>query len=179
MNPYFYAALISACGAATPPDLKRAETAVHDLVKHGLRPQSVKRALARVLGMARVKNIFARLAKQEHQSFSRTSRHTSKKSSADSYGGTGTRGGRTAAVVNREPVNASPSNGTANGGAHRANDDVFARVLSTPTPCSAADHAARVPDRLGCSHARRPQKCPSQEGSQASSRRQYRASKKR
>eukprot|EP00406_Dinophysis_acuminata_P066254 CAMPEP_0179289102 /NCGR_PEP_ID=MMETSP0797-20121207/41126_1 /TAXON_ID=47934 /ORGANISM="Dinophysis acuminata, Strain DAEP01" /LENGTH=272 /DNA_ID=CAMNT_0020998091 /DNA_START=55 /DNA_END=870 /DNA_ORIENTATION=- len=50
LNEYFYAALISACGAASPPDPRRAERALEELVERGLRPQSVKRALSRVIG---------------------------------------------------------------------------------------------------------------------------------
>merc|ERR1719401_1232153 len=50
LNEYFYASLISACGAVTPADPARAERALVDLVRRGLRPQSVKRALARVVG---------------------------------------------------------------------------------------------------------------------------------
>mmetsp|Transcript_15084 Transcript_15084/g.44012 ORF Transcript_15084/g.44012 Transcript_15084/m.44012 type:complete len:542 (-) Transcript_15084:99-1724(-) len=61
LNEYFYASLISACGAANPPDLQRAESALIDLARRGLRPQSVKRALARVVGDARTVELFRNL----------------------------------------------------------------------------------------------------------------------
>lgn len=64
LNEYFYASLISACGACTPPDPTRAEKALADLVQGGLRPHSVKRALARVVGDRRTAQLL------EH--FSRT-----------------------------------------------------------------------------------------------------------
>jgi pentatricopeptide repeat protein len=64
LNEYFYASLISACGACTPPDPVRAEKALTDLVQGGLRPHSVKRALARVVGDRRTAQLL------EH--FSRT-----------------------------------------------------------------------------------------------------------
>mmetsp|Transcript_1377 Transcript_1377/g.4016 ORF Transcript_1377/g.4016 Transcript_1377/m.4016 type:complete len:503 (-) Transcript_1377:32-1540(-) len=58
LNEYFYATLISACGAADPPDLIRAEQALHELWDRGLRPQSVKRALVRVIGEERTLELF-------------------------------------------------------------------------------------------------------------------------
>jgi len=63
LNEYFYASLISACGAANPPDLERAENALFDLARRGLRPQSVKRALARVVGDKRTMELFRSLGR--------------------------------------------------------------------------------------------------------------------
>eukprot|EP00972_Heterocapsa_arctica_P095910 14152171-Heterocapsa_arctica.AAC.1 len=53
LNEYFYASLISACGACSPPNCVRAEKALFEMVSHGLRPKSVKRALDRVVGSRR------------------------------------------------------------------------------------------------------------------------------
>jgi pentatricopeptide repeat protein len=50
LNEYFFAAWISACGQASPADLKGAEDAFWEVVRHGLRPQRIRRVLARVLG---------------------------------------------------------------------------------------------------------------------------------
>jgi len=61
LNEYFYASLISSCGACNPPNLLRAEKALWELIARGLRPKSVKRALARVLGERRTQQLFAAL----------------------------------------------------------------------------------------------------------------------
>eukprot|EP00448_Togula_jolla_P023594 CAMPEP_0170580842 /NCGR_PEP_ID=MMETSP0224-20130122/6722_1 /TAXON_ID=285029 /ORGANISM="Togula jolla, Strain CCCM 725" /LENGTH=258 /DNA_ID=CAMNT_0010903939 /DNA_START=87 /DNA_END=863 /DNA_ORIENTATION=- len=53
LNVYFFGALISACGRCEPPDVPTAERAFKELVELGLRPQSVKKSLARVVGMDR------------------------------------------------------------------------------------------------------------------------------
>lgn len=62
LNEYFYATLISACGAADPPDRARSERALNELIERGLRPQSVKRALFRVLGEERTSHLFKAVA---------------------------------------------------------------------------------------------------------------------
>jgi pentatricopeptide repeat protein len=61
LNEYFYASLISSCGACNPPNLLRAEKALWELIARGLRPKSVKRALARVLGERRTQQLFVAL----------------------------------------------------------------------------------------------------------------------
>jgi len=61
LNEYFYASLISSCGAASPPNAHRAEKALFEMVARGLRPKSVKRALARVIGERRTQQLFAAL----------------------------------------------------------------------------------------------------------------------
>jgi len=53
LNEYFFASLIAACGAAQPPRAAKAERAFHELVRRGLRPQSVKSALVRAVGKKR------------------------------------------------------------------------------------------------------------------------------
>eukprot|EP00448_Togula_jolla_P017075 CAMPEP_0170585036 /NCGR_PEP_ID=MMETSP0224-20130122/8995_1 /TAXON_ID=285029 /ORGANISM="Togula jolla, Strain CCCM 725" /LENGTH=258 /DNA_ID=CAMNT_0010908485 /DNA_START=184 /DNA_END=960 /DNA_ORIENTATION=- len=53
MNVYFYGALISACGRCTPRDVNTAVRAFNEMVALGLRPQSVKKALARAVGVGR------------------------------------------------------------------------------------------------------------------------------
>jgi len=53
LNVYFYGALISACGRCEPPDVLTAERAFKEMVLEGLRPQSVKKSLARVVGVTR------------------------------------------------------------------------------------------------------------------------------
>eukprot|EP00928_Gymnodinium_smaydae_P036584 TRINITY_DN25545_c0_g1_i2.p1 TRINITY_DN25545_c0_g1~~TRINITY_DN25545_c0_g1_i2.p1 ORF type:complete len:237 (-),score=30.85 TRINITY_DN25545_c0_g1_i2:170-880(-) len=53
LNEYYYASLISACGNRTPPSLALAEEAFLDLVGNGLKGQSVKKVLVRVLGEKR------------------------------------------------------------------------------------------------------------------------------
>jgi len=63
LNEYFFASLISACGVANPPDPARAERALAEMVRHGLRPQSVKRALARVVGNRRTTQLFEGLGR--------------------------------------------------------------------------------------------------------------------
>lgn len=63
LNEYFFASLISACGVAEPPDPARAERALAQMVRHGLRPQSVKRALARVVGNRRTTQLFEGLGR--------------------------------------------------------------------------------------------------------------------
>lgn len=50
LNEYFFASLISACGAASPPEPMRAERALADLQRRGLRAQSVRRVLVAVVG---------------------------------------------------------------------------------------------------------------------------------
>eukprot|EP00448_Togula_jolla_P024143 CAMPEP_0170574180 /NCGR_PEP_ID=MMETSP0224-20130122/3161_1 /TAXON_ID=285029 /ORGANISM="Togula jolla, Strain CCCM 725" /LENGTH=238 /DNA_ID=CAMNT_0010896817 /DNA_START=18 /DNA_END=731 /DNA_ORIENTATION=- len=50
LNVYFYGALISACGRCEPHDVLTAERAFKELVQAGLRPQSVKKSLVRVVG---------------------------------------------------------------------------------------------------------------------------------
>lgn len=65
LNQYFYASLISACGVCEPPELALAESAFQELVKEGLPPQSVKKALVRVVGKARVEEIWKTMHKQE------------------------------------------------------------------------------------------------------------------
>jgi len=59
LNEYFYASLIAACRVSTPPNVQEAVRAFEDLVAHGLRPQSVKRALERVVGQRRTAQLFA------------------------------------------------------------------------------------------------------------------------
>lgn len=63
LNEYFFASLISACGAAEPPDPRGAARAFNDLVSRGLRPQSVKRALERAVGIRQSAQMFASLGK--------------------------------------------------------------------------------------------------------------------
>jgi len=63
LNEYFFASLISACGAAEPPDTKGAVRAFQDLVSRGMRPQSVKRALERVVGVRHTAQMFSNLGK--------------------------------------------------------------------------------------------------------------------
>jgi pentatricopeptide repeat protein len=68
LNEYFYASLISACGACTPPDPSRAERSLAELVQRGLRPHSVKRALARVVGDRRTAQLLEQVTlKQARQ----------------------------------------------------------------------------------------------------------------
>mmetsp|Transcript_37144 Transcript_37144/g.93158 ORF Transcript_37144/g.93158 Transcript_37144/m.93158 type:complete len:450 (-) Transcript_37144:277-1626(-) len=62
LNEYFYASLIAACGAATPPNETSAIRAFSDLVARGLRPQSVKRALERVIGQHKTGQLFSSLS---------------------------------------------------------------------------------------------------------------------
>mmetsp|Transcript_6140 Transcript_6140/g.18100 ORF Transcript_6140/g.18100 Transcript_6140/m.18100 type:complete len:348 (-) Transcript_6140:85-1128(-) len=57
LNEYFYASLISACGAADPPNIQRAEKVPFQMSARGLRPKSVKRALERVIGHTRTQQI--------------------------------------------------------------------------------------------------------------------------
>lgn len=64
LNEYFFASLISACGTAKPPDTSRAEAAFLDLVQMGLRPQSVKRVLSRVLGEKRAAQLLERTGRK-------------------------------------------------------------------------------------------------------------------
>eukprot|EP00928_Gymnodinium_smaydae_P072461 TRINITY_DN5580_c0_g2_i1.p1 TRINITY_DN5580_c0_g2~~TRINITY_DN5580_c0_g2_i1.p1 ORF type:complete len:431 (+),score=65.56 TRINITY_DN5580_c0_g2_i1:77-1294(+) len=52
-NEYYYASLISACGNQEPANVIMAEHAFLRLVEHGLRVQSVKKALVRVVGEQR------------------------------------------------------------------------------------------------------------------------------
>eukprot|EP00928_Gymnodinium_smaydae_P020808 TRINITY_DN18043_c0_g1_i1.p1 TRINITY_DN18043_c0_g1~~TRINITY_DN18043_c0_g1_i1.p1 ORF type:complete len:394 (-),score=44.41 TRINITY_DN18043_c0_g1_i1:275-1456(-) len=52
-NEYYYASLISAWGNQTPANLMMAERAFLNLVEKGLRVQSVKKVLVRVLGQER------------------------------------------------------------------------------------------------------------------------------
>jgi len=61
LNEYFYASLISACGACNPPNLGRAERAFFEMVARGLRQNSVKRALARVVGERQTQQLFVAL----------------------------------------------------------------------------------------------------------------------
>jgi len=63
LNEFFFASLISACGMADPPDLASAECAFTQLVQHGLRPQSVKRALTGVIGKRRSSKLYRDLRK--------------------------------------------------------------------------------------------------------------------
>lgn len=63
LNEYFFASLISACGATNPPDPQRAEMALVELVRRGLRPQSVKRAIARVVGNRRTAQLYEALGR--------------------------------------------------------------------------------------------------------------------
>eukprot|EP00928_Gymnodinium_smaydae_P080026 TRINITY_DN6382_c1_g2_i1.p1 TRINITY_DN6382_c1_g2~~TRINITY_DN6382_c1_g2_i1.p1 ORF type:complete len:408 (+),score=104.00 TRINITY_DN6382_c1_g2_i1:93-1316(+) len=58
-NEYFYASLITACGNQTPPNHALAEEAFLKLVNKGLKVQSVKRVLLRVLGEQRARQLFA------------------------------------------------------------------------------------------------------------------------
>mmetsp|Transcript_40007 Transcript_40007/g.87354 ORF Transcript_40007/g.87354 Transcript_40007/m.87354 type:complete len:251 (+) Transcript_40007:82-834(+) len=60
LNIFFYGALISACGRCEPPDAVTAERAFSELVQHGLRPQSVKRCLARAVGVTRASALISR-----------------------------------------------------------------------------------------------------------------------
>eukprot|EP00448_Togula_jolla_P025038 CAMPEP_0170577670 /NCGR_PEP_ID=MMETSP0224-20130122/5053_1 /TAXON_ID=285029 /ORGANISM="Togula jolla, Strain CCCM 725" /LENGTH=307 /DNA_ID=CAMNT_0010900601 /DNA_START=31 /DNA_END=954 /DNA_ORIENTATION=- len=53
LNVYFFGALISACGRCLPRDVKTAVRAFNEMVALGLRPQSVKKALARAVGVGR------------------------------------------------------------------------------------------------------------------------------
>lgn len=61
LNEYFYASLISACGVAMPPNTQAAMRAFEDLVARRLRPQSVKKALERVVGQRQTAALFARV----------------------------------------------------------------------------------------------------------------------
>jgi len=65
LNEYFFASLISACGVVQPPDIARAEKALEDLVRRGLRAQSVKRALSRVVGERRTRQLIERLSRRD------------------------------------------------------------------------------------------------------------------
>eukprot|EP00448_Togula_jolla_P007109 CAMPEP_0170594928 /NCGR_PEP_ID=MMETSP0224-20130122/14270_1 /TAXON_ID=285029 /ORGANISM="Togula jolla, Strain CCCM 725" /LENGTH=285 /DNA_ID=CAMNT_0010919035 /DNA_START=100 /DNA_END=957 /DNA_ORIENTATION=- len=53
LNVYFFGALISACGRCVPRDANTAARAFNEMVALGLRPQSVKKALARAVGVGR------------------------------------------------------------------------------------------------------------------------------
>lgn len=64
LNEYFFASLISACGKASPPQPERAESALGELVRRGLKAQSVKRALSRVVGDDRTAQLFKRILGQ-------------------------------------------------------------------------------------------------------------------
>lgn len=61
LNEYFYATLISACGAAQPIDKDGAVVVFWELVARGLKPHSVKRALERAVGIRRTAQLFAEL----------------------------------------------------------------------------------------------------------------------
>mmetsp|Transcript_56707 Transcript_56707/g.122568 ORF Transcript_56707/g.122568 Transcript_56707/m.122568 type:complete len:309 (+) Transcript_56707:59-985(+) len=63
LNIYFYGALISACGRCSPPDVLTAERAFHDMVSDGIRPQSVKRCLARTVGVNRASALISKACK--------------------------------------------------------------------------------------------------------------------
>merc|ERR1719484_376483 len=63
LNEYFYASLISACGACQPPDCRRAERAFMELLEHGLSPTSVKRALKGVVGPERTNRLMTQARK--------------------------------------------------------------------------------------------------------------------
>mmetsp|Transcript_59825 Transcript_59825/g.129624 ORF Transcript_59825/g.129624 Transcript_59825/m.129624 type:complete len:316 (-) Transcript_59825:258-1205(-) len=60
LNVFFYGSLISACGRCTPPDVLTAERTFNELVQAGLRPQSVKRCLARAVGLSRASALISR-----------------------------------------------------------------------------------------------------------------------
>eukprot|EP00448_Togula_jolla_P008559 CAMPEP_0170615260 /NCGR_PEP_ID=MMETSP0224-20130122/25241_1 /TAXON_ID=285029 /ORGANISM="Togula jolla, Strain CCCM 725" /LENGTH=257 /DNA_ID=CAMNT_0010940977 /DNA_START=65 /DNA_END=838 /DNA_ORIENTATION=- len=60
LNVYFYGALISACGRMSPPDVATAERTFSELVQMGLKPQSVKRCLARAVGVSRASAMISR-----------------------------------------------------------------------------------------------------------------------
>jgi len=57
LNEYFFAAWISACDQANPPDVAGAEEAFWELAKRDMRPQRVRRVLSRVVGEERVKEL--------------------------------------------------------------------------------------------------------------------------
>mmetsp|Transcript_4718 Transcript_4718/g.11001 ORF Transcript_4718/g.11001 Transcript_4718/m.11001 type:complete len:267 (-) Transcript_4718:35-835(-) len=65
LNVYFYGALISACGRCEPPDILTAERTFSQLVEMGLRPQSVKRCLARAVGVTRASVLISRACQRK------------------------------------------------------------------------------------------------------------------
>jgi pentatricopeptide repeat protein len=67
LNEYFYALFICACGTSMPPCLERIEGALQDLVRRGLRPQSVRSALVRAVGHERARQLLRRLRRPDEQ----------------------------------------------------------------------------------------------------------------
>lgn len=65
LNEYFFASLISACGACDPPNLPRAERVPAEMVARGISPKSVKRALERIVGSKRAHQLLAEQAYYE------------------------------------------------------------------------------------------------------------------
>lgn len=59
LNTFYFASLISACDKVHPPDVGRAERALEDLVREGLRPENVRKVFTRVAGSARAAQVYA------------------------------------------------------------------------------------------------------------------------
>lgn len=68
LDEFFFGALLSACSRTQPPDTHCAEIAFGDLVKRGLKPKKVKRALSNVVGPQRLAHLFSRLGKAQRPS---------------------------------------------------------------------------------------------------------------